>query len=142
MNILNTLLFVNIAMIYKINHGTIQEKIGPIWNLLFVNKGQVRRHKYNQGPNGAPMYYVYETLPEWRDPQTGEVTEAEDIWINFETAYLAPSEIKERINHSDDPTFLEESLYCLERPLTTEEIDVLIQEYELKYNKKRNLVVR
>ena len=35
-------------MIYKINHGTTQKKLVQFGIYCFVNKGQVRRHRYNQ----------------------------------------------------------------------------------------------
>lgn len=126
-------------MIYKINHDDPggQEFIGRIRNLNFRRPGIIRPHKYNN------YYYIYEQLPEWQNPETGEITPAEYTWIRFDLCYFSPEDIKDGCAR-DDPTFTEDSMYVLGDPLTTDEIHALIDELQLRNRqseskiKKRN----
>jgi hypothetical protein len=118
-------------MIYKIDHGQIQEKKGPIPNLRYVQKGQVRKHKFNLDDQGFPMYYVYETLPAEDGPE-------ETTFIRFDLAYFHPNEIRDGCER-DDHTFMED-LEALGPPLSADEIKAVIDELQLRYKtkKKRN----
>jgi hypothetical protein len=116
-------------MIYPIKEKC-PEFIGPVYNLCYVRKGQVRPHKYND------HFYVYETLPAWTNPNDPkDYHEAEDCWIRFDLAYFKPQDIRNGVA-MDDPSFTEDSLLCLKAPLSQDEINALIDELNLKYNAK------
>lgn len=124
-------------MIYLIDHDNPSgmEFCGlycPIRNIAYVTLGQVRKHKLYTNE-----YYIYERLPRWVNPETGEVTPEELTWINFKLAYFRPEEIKKGVQYGTDSTYTEDSLEVLGNPLTTEEINALITELHLTYKDKK-----